>query len=197
MSIDRLTIRQRRALAVFLLCVVVALCYAVLALPLLSLAEGYDQRIERLVQRAALATQAMAEGEAARQRLVEVERAERRHGYYLARGDTALAAAQLQQHIKQTAETVGGSIVSSQVLGDRQLEGVSMVVLRVNMRVDITAFEKILHRLEARPPVLLIDSIHVASRPSGSTARWAGSSEAHVLDVSLDVLGYGNPAHDT
>ena len=196
MFVETLPLRQRRAIAVGLLVVAVVALLSISVVPLAALSAQYSGRIARVTQQLATTRQILADGEMARKRLKMLENEERRHGYYLAKGGTVLAAAQLQQHIKQTVESAGGTIVSSQVLGEREDDGLGMIVLRVNMRVDIQAFEKVLYVLETRPPVLLLDNIHVASRPSGSTARWRGSAEQHVLDVSMEVMGYGNPAHD-
>ncbi len=117
---------------------------------------------------------------------------EKRYGYYLENNRPTLAAAELQRRVKQSVEKHGGSIVSSQILGEQEENGLGLhrVVLRVNLRMDLPTLQKILYELETKPPVLVLQNISLNARPSGSTARLNGRIEQQVLDASLDVMGF-------
>ena len=192
MTLEQLPRRSQRILALVILIGLLGLTYLVFVMPLVIMAQGYDEEIDRLDHHLASFRQVIAEGETAKQRLRQVSLAEKRNGYYLESDRPALAAAELQRRLKQIVEKHGGSIISSQVLGEREGEELHRVMLRVNMRMGLPAFERILYALETQPPVLLLDNITIVARPTGSTAKWKGSSEQQELDASIDVMGYRN-----
>lgn len=190
MVVEQISPQQRRILALAVLVMALFIAYAVFAMPLLVLAESYDERIDRLSQRLASARMVVDQGGNAREQLRQVTMVEARNGFYLQSDRPTLAAAELQRRVKQIIEQHGGNIVSSQILGEQEDGPLQRVVLRVNMRMDLPAFERILHSLETQPPVLVLDNVTIVARPSGSTAKWRGSAASQELDASLDVMGY-------
>ena len=190
MVVEQISPQQRRLLALAVLVMALFIAYAVFAMPLLVLAESYDERIDRLSQRLASARMVVDQGGNAREQLRQVTMVEKRNGFYLQSDRPTLAAAELQRRVKQIIEQHGGNIVSSQILGEQEDGPLQRVVLRVNMRMDLPAFERILHSLETQPPVLVLDNVTIVARPSGSTAKWRGSAASQELDASLDVMGY-------
>ena len=197
MELEHTPTRQRRVLAVAILILMIGMAYFVFVMPLLVLAERYDEQINSLSLRLASSRQLLGEGLTAKEQLRQLATAEKRGGYYLENDKPTLAAAELQRRVKQTIEQHGGSIISSQILGEQEEGGLQRVVLRVNMRMGLPAFEKILHSLETQPPVLVLDNVSIVARPSGSTARWRGSAEMQELDASLDVMGYRKVVSDS
>ena len=190
MQLEHLPQGKRRLLALSVLAALIALAYFIFVMPLVVLADSYDERIDRLGTQLASSRQILGDGVTAREQLRQVALAEKRSGYYLESDRPTLAAAELQRRVKQIVERHGGNIVSSQVLGERTEDGLQRVVLRVNMRMELPVLERILHDLETQPPVLVLDNVTIVSRPSGSTAKWRGSGEQQELDASLDVMGY-------
>ncbi len=187
---EQLPLVPRRLLALAILLLLLGLAYTVLIMPLRAMSASYDQELAQLSQRIERAKSVLSEGRGASEQLRRLILAEKRLGYYLENNKPALAAAELQRRVKQTVEQLGGNIVSSQILGEQEDNNLHKVVLRVNLRMDLSTLEKILHALETTPPVLVLNNVSIAARPSGSTARWRGSVEQQVLDVSLDVMGY-------
>ena len=193
---EQFTSGQRRILALVILVVMIAVAWALLVMPLRGVAVGYEQKLQRLNQRIAGARIILEEGQAAREQLNRLALVEKRHGYYLENNRPTLAAAELQRRVKQSVEEQGGSIVSSQILGEQEQNGLHRVVLRVNLRMELPTLEKILHELETQPPVLHLNNVTISARPSGSTARWRGSGDRQILDVSLDIMGYRKQVND-
>lgn len=187
---ERLPLGLRRLLALSILLVLVGCVFLILLMPLHGLSESYDKKLLQLSQRTESARTILSEGKGASEQLSRLVVAEKRYGYYLENDKPTLAAAELQRRVKQTVEQLGGNIVSSQILGEQEDNNLHKVVLRVNLRMDLPTLQKILHTLETSPPVLVLNNVTIAARPSGSTARWRGSVEQQVLDVSLDVMGY-------
>lgn len=196
MQLEQLAPKQRRGLALAILIVIMAIGYALLVMPLRGVSASYDQQFQQLNQRLTGMQNLLDEGQSARAQLQRLAVAEKRHGYYLENNRPTLAAAELQRRVKQTVENQGGSIVSSQILGEQEESGLHRVVLRVNLRMDLPTFEKILYDLESKAPVLVLNNISISARPSGSTARWRGSVDQQVLDVSLDVMGFRKPVSE-
>lgn len=198
MELDKLPRRQQRLLALTILAGLLIVAYLVFVLPFMMMSDSYEERIDRLSRHLAGSRQILAEGSTAKEQLRQVALAERRNGYYLESDRPALAAAELQRRIKQIVEQFGGSIVSSQAMGGKEDNGLRTVVLRVNMRMDLPSFEKILYSLQSQPPVLMLDNVTIVARPSGSTARWSGSAAAQQeLDASMDLMGYIKGGNDT
>ncbi len=196
MQLEQLAPKQRRVLALAILIIIMGTGYALLVIPLRAVSASYDQQLQQLTQRLAGMHNLLNEGRSARAQLQRLAVAEKRHGYYLESNRPTLAAAELQRRVKQTVENEGGSIVSSQILGEQEGSGLHRVVLRINLRMDLPTFEKILYELESKAPVLVLNNISISARPSGSTARRRGGVEQQVLDVSLDVMGFRKPVSE-
>ncbi len=192
MHLEQLPRKQRRILALTILALMIAAVYIVLALPLLGIAESYDQKLQKISKSLATSQVVIDEGHSAKEQLQRLALTEKRYGYYLENNRPTLAAAELQRRVKQSVEKHGGSIVSSQILGEQEENGLGLhrVVLRVNLRMDLPTLQKILYELETKPPVLVLQNISLNARPSGSTARLNGRIEQQVLDASLDVMGF-------
>lgn len=197
MSLEQMPAARQRALAAVILLGVIASAYFLFVMPLLVLADSYDERINSLRRHLESTREVLGEGAMARENLRQVAMAEKRNGYYLENDKPTLAAAELQRRVKQIVEQYGGGIVSSQILGEQEQDGLHRVVLRVNLRMDLPAFERILYSLETQPPVLVLDNVTIVARPSGSTARWRGSANLQELDASLDVMGYRKVVTDS
>lgn len=197
MSLEQMPVARQRALAAVILLGVIATAYFLFVMPLLVLADSYDERINSLRRHLESTREVLGEGAMARENLRQVAMAEKRNGYYLENDKPTLAGAELQRRVKQIVEQYGGGIVSSQILGEQEQDGLHRVVLRVNLRMDLPAFERILYSLETQSPVLVLDNVTIVARPSGSTARWRGSANLQELDASLDVMGYRKVVTDS
>lgn len=194
---EQLSPRTQRLLAVALLLAGLALGVGVVAGPYLAVAGGYDSRIERLAEKLQRYRSIVQQGVGAREQHRVLARMERTYGYYLSGDRHALAAAELQRRVKQVIEQHGGTVVSSQVLGEKNADGLQQIALRVTMRSGIETFGKVLHMLEAQPPVLVFENIHIGARPGGTAARWRGSANLQELDVRFDVLGFRRGAESS
>lgn len=182
--------RAQRLTALALLLGVTLMVGAVLTAPYLAVSRHYDDRLERLGERLNTYRTIVQQGGAMREQQRLVQRAERTQGYYLAGDKPALAAAELQRRVKQVIEQHGGTVVSSQVLGEKSAEqGLQQITLRLTLRAGIDALTKVLHTLEAQPPLLVFDNVYIGARPGG-TARWRGASVGQELDVRIDISGF-------
>ena len=85
--------------------------------------------------------------------------------FYLAKSSTMLAASDLQQQVKSAIESLGGALVSTQVLPVTTEGTFSRVAIRAQVTADTEILQRLLHDLEASRPLLFIDELQVRSQP--------------------------------
>ena len=64
------------------------------------------------------------------------------------------------------------------------------------MRLGTDAFEKVLYSLEYDRPLLFLDNVYIASRPTISTLRMQNKQPRQLLDVRFEVTGYRRKGAD-
>lgn len=181
---------QRRLVALVILLLPVIVVVGLVALPYNAVVESYDSKVQRLNEKMATNHAIMRDGEKARGQQRILERIESANGFFLASNEAALASAELQRRVKQVIEQSGGTVVSSQMMGEKNHQGVGQVVLRVQMRCGVEELQRVLHTLEAQSPILLIDNILVGARPAGTITPGKGKNLQQQLDVRFDVAGF-------
>lgn len=187
---EHLTPVRRRIIALAILMVLIVAVSSIVALPYSAFVEGYDSRIERLNEKLDTQRAIVRDGEKARGQQRMLERIESANGFFLASNEPALASAELQRRVKLVIEQSGATIVSSQMLGEKNQNKVEQVLLRVQMRCGVEELQKVLHTLEAQSPVLLLDNILVGARPAGGIIQGKGTTSQQQLDVRFDVAGF-------
>lgn len=186
-----------RMLALCLLAFVLFGGYVLVAVPLINAYEENAAAIERaetLLQRQhALAAQQPQ----LRERLEEErEQADALSGYLEGPSD-ALAAAELQDLVKEVVEGSGGELRSTRILPAEDVEaspGTRRTTLRVQMMVNIEGLGEILHALEAGQPYVLIDELSIRNQRERRQRRRNNRAEVAdgepMLDVSLELSGF-------
>jgi general secretion pathway protein M len=170
--------------------VLIAAVTGIVALPYGAVMESYDRQIDRLNKKLDIQHAIVRDGEKARGQQRMLERIESANGFFLTSNEPALASAELQRRVKLVIEQSGGTIVSSQMLGEKNQNKVEQVLLRVQMRCGVEELQKVLHTLEAQSPVLLLDNILVGARPTGGIIQGKGTTSQQQLDVRFDVAGF-------
>jgi general secretion pathway protein M len=185
-----------RMLALGLLAAALIGSYLLVVVPLLSAYEDNAAAIERaetLLQR----QQALA---ALQPQLVERLEEERAQADavagYLEGPSDALAAAQLQDRVKEVVEASGGELRSTRILPAESVDaspGTRRTALRVQMIVSIEGLAEILYELEAGQPYVLIDELSVRSqgeRRQRRRSQAAADDGDPKLDVGLELSGF-------
>lgn len=197
MRIEQLTPRAQRIVALVLLVLALVAGGGLVAGPYLAMVGSYEHKLDQLTKKLQHYRVIVQQGAGTREQQRVLTRLERSYGYYLGGDKPTLAAAELQRRVKQVIEQQGGTVVSSQVLGEKNEGGLRQIALRVTMRTGIGTFAQVLHTLEAQPPVLVFENIHIGARPGGATARWRGSGNLQEIDVRFDVLGFRRGAEQS
>lgn len=168
----------RRAGALALAAALLALGYFALARPFFEAHRRYDETIARL-QRSLEQERAVAQGELRiRQVLEERKRLDVAQRHYLAERSVALASAELQGLVKNAVAQGRGELISMQVVSAPKQDALREVTLRVRMRGDAGALQRMLHALEGGLPILFVNQLSIDAAAGGELA------------VGFDVSGH-------
>lgn len=100
----------------------------------------------------------------------------------------ALAAADLQNHIKTLIESSEGNLVSTQVVSQKEVDVFPKVTVKVYLRGSIEALRNVLYQMDSNQPVLIIDNLLIQRR--GGSNRRSAQREADQLELRFDVTGF-------
>lgn len=190
MNLEKLTTQQRKFLALLILLLLVVGVTGIVTLPYNAIVDSYDNKLQRLNEKLEIQRAIVRDGERARGQQRILDRLEATNRFFLTTDKPALASAELQRRVKQVIEQSSGTVVSSQMLGDKSEQGVDQVVLRVQMRCGVEELQKVFHTLEAQTPILMLDNIMLGARPAGSVMPGQGRDSTRQLDVRFDVTGF-------
>ncbi|GHE20915.1 type II secretion system protein GspM [Halomonas urumqiensis] len=99
-----------------------------------------------------------------------------------------VAAASLQQALRERVNAAGAQLVSIQSLAAQSDEGLVPIRLRVTLRGDSPALRDLLHGLEAATPLLIVEELLVRRLAPGRVGRVGQATEQ--LDIRLQVAGF-------
>ena len=97
----------------------------------------------------------------------------------------AIASANLQSRIEELATSVGATIGSTESLPAEVRAGYRRIGLRYVLSGPYETLVKLLAKLEAATPPLVIDNLHIHG-----VLRRPGTPAASGLDAGLDVYGF-------
>ena len=178
--------RQGRVLALGFLLIALGGIYLVVVAPLLDL---YAQRAATLESRLMLLPRLHAAAEEVPELRVRVEQLRTGAGTQkltLEGASDAVAAAALQSRIEELAASVGATIGSTESLAPEARSGYRRIGLRYVLSGSYETLIKLIAKLEAATPPLVIDNLHI----HGVLRRPGMQAAAASLDAGLDVYGY-------
>ncbi len=179
---------QSRVVALTVLVMVCAAFYGLVVQPVWAKHQLYRQSI---AQSKALLVKYRRIGAGLRDLRKELEELPKRQatqGVYLHGASDALAAAELQNHVKGIVTSTGGELRSTQILPIRNEEKFTRIAIRVQMRGRIDTLQKMFYILEAGKPFVFIDNFDIRRR---KVRRRQNEPERDVkLDVRFDLYGY-------
>lgn len=110
-------------------------------------------------------------------------------GYFIEAGSAELAAAELQQFIKEAVEKAEGTLVSTQNIPTEEGGELQRIEIKVRMKGDVESLARVLHVLEGSNPVVTVEDLSVRSRRT-IKGRKKSRVEGYSLDVNFKVVGY-------
>ena len=178
---------QGRLLALLLLLLALGVVYLVVAAPLLDLYAGRAAVLENrrmLVPRLKAAADELPELRAS---VAELRATAGARKVTLEGSSDAIASANLQSHIEELAASVGVTIGSTESLPVEVRGGYRAIGLRYTLSGPYETLVKLLAKLEAATPPLVIENLHIHG-----VLRRPGTPAASALDAGLDVFGLRN-----
>jgi general secretion pathway protein M len=176
---------QGRLLALALLLLAFAAMYLIVAAPLLDL---YSERSMQAETRVALLTRlnaVAAELSALHARVDKSRTAMAAHRLTLEGASDAVASAALQGRIEPLATAAGMTIGSTEILAAEAKGEYHRIGLRLIVNGTYESLIKLLARIEATAPPLVVDDLDIRS-----PERRLGVASALELDASFDVYGF-------
>jgi general secretion pathway protein M len=177
-----------RALALAILAGLAAAFYLLVAAPML---DDYAESLDSIAQRSLeLERYRRAAAELPR-RQAELAALRERRGTvagFLAGGNDAVVAAQLQNRIRGLVEQARGELKSTQVLPGEDEGAVRRIAVRGQLTGTLGAVQRVLYALESGSPLLFVDNLSIHADLAEESYRGQGLDPT--LDVTLDVYGY-------
>jgi general secretion pathway protein M len=189
--LQRLSPPQARALAIFVLVAAVALVLATLLAPVMMLHKHYDDAIETWTTRLSTYRRVAAQAPALRSALDAMRTKDARR-FYLRNTAPNLAGAELQELVKSTIEQAGGRITTSQSPAPREDGSFRQIVANVQFFATTPNLQRILHALETKEPLLVVDNITIRPTNAFRGFKPAVGQEPEV-NVQLDVSAWAMP----
>jgi general secretion pathway protein M len=198
MMLDRLSEREQRTVALGLLALLLITVYFTLVEPVITAYRDYDERLTQLQDRLASYQRIAGQGEMLQRQLTQIKKqaGKEQVGYF--KGTThAIAAAKMQDYVKQLIEGNGGRLNSIQVLPgsegrDKEKENEPPgMTIRVQMSGGTETVQKVLYALESSQPRVFVDNLYLHGR--GSYQYLQGKSAGDQLDIRFHLTGFIQP----
>lgn len=188
MKLPALNNRQHALLSWAILLMLMMLIIAIFIAPAVILRQDLNGRVGELELQLNKFKTAGQGLEQLQQQIDQMNKAHANTGDFLEEKSPALAAADLQQHIKGVIEAHQGNLVSAQPVNETGQELFPKVTVKIHMRGNINTLQKSLYQLESSRPRLFINNIVIQKR--NPAAARANQKDADLLEVRLDVSGY-------
>ena len=186
--IESLSRRQRQALAIAILAILVVVIFSLTIAPLWAINRHYSNTIDSLDQRLQILQRTAAADSGLRSQHEQLKRALASNRQFIKSNTEALAAARLQEVVQRIAGARGMELLSTQILPASEDTGFTRVALKVRMRGKLDNTVKLFHALETTQPYLFLDNVSV--RAHARRARKILTGYGQMLNVDFDLIGY-------
>lgn len=189
--IRQLDKKQQKYLAVAIFFAVIAVLIVSVAIPVWKVNSHYSDIIDDMQQRLAVLKRATKEGQSLAPQYQKLRQYHLSDKRYLKSTSESLAAAEIQQIIKEIVVPAEGEILSTQIIPNKKNDPIPQITLKVRLRSNLRSLVTILHKIETGNPFLFVENLNIRSRIIRRRVR--NQEEAQVptiLDVQFDVSGY-------
>ena len=177
-----------RVLAVALLVVSIGLGYTLVINPLLDLRREYSESVEDLEFRLQRYRKVAAEKGYWAKHVEEIKQHSSVSEQYISQDTPALASADLQTLIKETVNSAGGELISTQVVPEQKEEQLTRIAVRVRMNGSTRVLREVLYAVETAKPILWVDNVNL--RPIRVPVRPGAKGVSDRLSIDFEVVGY-------
>ncbi|WP_428355570.1 type II secretion system protein GspM [Methyloprofundus sp.] len=111
-------------------------------------------------------------------------------GYFNSQKSSSLATAELQNTIKALAVDSGGELSSSQVLPNKDLDGLLRIAVKVKLTGSMEMLRSLLYEIEIAKPLMIIENITVLPAPKKRNRKTRKTEQTGNVVVTLEVSSY-------
>lgn len=187
-TINLKNLSRERWIALGLLALTAVLLYAVVVGPLIDLAREYSNSVEDLEFRLARYRKIASEKGYWTRHMEEIKQNSSVSEQYISKDTAALASADLQSLIKETVNTSGGELISTQVTPEQQEDQLTRISIRVRMNGSTRVLRDVFHAIETAKPLLWVDNVNL--RPIRMPLRPGQKGWSDRLSIDFEVVGY-------
>lgn len=186
--------RRHAMLSAALLIAGLIIIYLVIILPTVQIRNGFSDRMDDLqFQYAKFSHVEKQKGEITKE-LEQLQQVKTNMDGFLKDNSPALAAAELQEYVKNVVGSNEGSLISTQVVNKESKGPFPEVTVKVHLRCGIESLQAIIYQVESGDPVLLINNLYIQDRSRQNSRIIRGrnrqqQSEA-LLEIRFDVTGF-------
>jgi general secretion pathway protein M len=178
---------QKKAAALVILAVVVALVLGAIALPVIMLNQHYNEALDDATSRLERYSRIVGTRDSLQKQALEVKALEGQQ-HFLKSASPALAAAELQEKAQSVFDANGAKVNSIQVLPHKDDGLYRQVTVQVQLLAPLTAVKAMLFGVESAHPYLFLDNFSIrATNTQVSRVEPANEPE---LVVQFDLTGY-------
>ena len=183
-----MTPRQHALLAAGLMLVAAGLLYFILVWPSLAGRTIFLERLERLQFQQQKLTETVTLTPFLEKELAVLSGLEIDQSGFLEQKPRDLAAADLQRQLSLLIDAAGGSLVSTQVLPNKEGEDIfPAITMKMRVRGTIESLRRILYRFDTGQPLLFLDNLLVQKRRRSDESA---PRDADLLDIRFDVTAF-------
>ena len=183
-----MTPRQHALLAAGLMLIAAGLLYFILVWPSLAGRTIFLERLERVQFQQQKLAETVALTPFLEKELAVLSNLEINQPGFLEQKPRDLAAADLQRQLSLLIDAAGGSLVSTQVLPNKEEEDIfPAITMKMHVRGAIESLRQILYRFDTGQPLLFLDNLLVQKRRRSDEPA---PRDADLLDIRFDVTAF-------
>ncbi len=111
-------------------------------------------------------------------------------GYFNDKETPSLAAAELQKRIKEMVQNADGEISSTQVLPNKDQDGLLRITVKVKLTGDMEMLKNLLFEIEAEKPLMIVEKLTIVPGRKKRNRRTRKTEQTGKIVVTLEVSGY-------
>jgi general secretion pathway protein M len=163
-----------------------------IAVPVWKINGHYSDNIDEMIHRITILKRTTVEGKSLAPQYEKLKNYHLSDKRYLKSKSEALAAAEIQQILKDIIVTTDGEVLSTQLISNKKKDPIPQITLKVRLRSNLNSLVTILHKIETGNPYLFIEDLNIRSRRISRrrTAKDEVRKVPIMLDVQFNVSGY-------
>jgi len=187
---QKLNNKQQRWVAVGLFFSVVALVAAAIFIPWYNAINKTMEDIDSLVFRIKRYERVISSRDQVLS-AIEHGRTEINELRYLYMQETpSLAAAELQKRLKDIINSAGGELNSTQVLPQKEENGLLSIAVKVKVVGDMEMLRSLLYEIDIEKPLMSINQISIVPSSKRVGKKRLSAEKSGMVTITLDVVGY-------